>query len=934
MKNRRSTYLLFLIFLLSFGCQEFEKDSNLAIWPEITHQNKPWTRWWWMGNTLDKDDISDQLEAFSAAGIGGVEISPIYGVEGYEDQFIEHLSAEWVEMLEYTIQEANRLGMQVDMIQGTGWPFGGPQVKPELAASKLIVETYTLNAGETLTEVIQPSDETQRPTATLESLIAFNEREEMLDLTDKVKQEGVLSWKAEAGKWKLYALFCGKSRQKVKRAAPGGTGWVMDHLSRKALDAYVEPYEKSLKDLNGSLRTIFNDSYEVGGADWTPGLLDAFYQKRGYRLEPLLPYLLSQGHNDTIARIKSDYRETISDLVSESFLQPWTDWAHEQGWKTRNQAHGSPGNLLDLYAISDFPECESFNSSAFDIPGLRRDSADIQFEDPDPVMLKFASSAAHVMGRPITSAESLTWLGDHFRVALSQCKPEIEQLFLSGVNHAFFHGTTYSPTAEDWPGWKFYASMNFAPQNTIWQDAPAFFEYIARCQSVLQAGTPDNEVLVYWPIYDIWDDTENPSLLQQLKIHDISEWLQPTSFYQMVNELMAAGYSVDFVSDQQLNEAEVNGSTIQLPGASYQTLVIPPSDRMPHTTFKQMLKLAEDGANVIFSDLPQDVPGWHKLEERRAALSHLKAPVKEEMQRDDSRYIPWGTGSLFIKKELTQLLDDLVTAGESLTDFGLKFIRRSLADGKYYYLVNHSSKTVNDWIPIAHAATSALLLDPQHGHSGVAQIEQVNGKTKVRLQLQSGEAMIVRTFSQAPSIPLKAWPYIESEKPSIALTNAWNVEFLQGGPSLPSPHTTQALDSWTEWDEDGENFSGTARYQTNFEHPGTEAEDYLLKLGNVRESARIIVNGQEAGTCWSIPFQLRIGKYLKEGNNTLEIEVTNLGANRIRYLDQQKVNWKKFEGINIVHVSYQPFDASAWEPMSSGLLGPVQIVPLNLSKKD
>lgn len=887
-----------------------------------------------MGNALDKGDISRQLEAFAKAGIGGVEISPIYGVEGDEAQFIEHLSAEWVAMLEHTIQEANRLGMQVDMIQGTGWPFGGPQVEPKFAASKLMVETYALHEGEILNEIIQPSEEIQRPAATLESLIGFNEQEEMLDLTDQVNEDGRLNWKAEKGKWKLYAIFCGKTRQKVKRSAHGGAGWVMDHLSRQALDAYIAPYEKSLKNLNGSLRTIFNDSYEVGGADWTPGFLDAFYQKRGYRLEPLLPYLLSQEHNDTVARIKSDYRETVSELVSESFLQPWTDWAHKQGWKTRNQAHGSPGNLLDLYAISDFPECESFNSSAFDIPGLRRDSSDIQFEDPDPVMLKFASSAAHVMGRPLTSAESLTWLGDHFRVALSQCKPEIEQLFLSGVNHAFFHGTTYSPTAADWPGWKFYASVNFAPQNTIWQDAPAFFEYIARCQSVLQAGQPDNEVLVYWPIYDIWDDTESASLFQQLKIHDISEWLQPTPFYQTVRELMAAGYSVDFISDQQLNEATVSGSTIKLPGATYQTLVVPPADRMPHPTLNRLLGLAEAGAQLVFSALPKDVPGWYQREERRAALDSLKAPIEENMKMDDSRYMSWGKGQLFIKKDLIELLDELVITEDKLTDFGLKFIRRSLADGKYYYIVNHSSKAVNDWIPMASETASAILLDPQHGQSGIAQIEELKDETKVRLQLQPGEAIIVRTFSKAPSLSLEAWPYIESRDSPIALSNNWEITFLQGGPSLPSPHTIEKLGSWTEWKEDAEDFSGTASYKTNFEHPGTEAEDYLLQLGSVRESARIIVNGEEAGTCWSIPFQLRIGKYLKKGNNTLEIEVTNLGANRIRYLDQQKIPWKKFQGINIVHVSYQPFDASAWEPMPSGLLGPVQIVPLNPSKTD
>ena len=57
-----------------------------------------------------------------------------------------------------------------------------------------------------------------------------------------------------------------------------------------------------------------------------------------------------------------------------------------------------------------------------------------------------------------------------------------------------------------WPGWLFYATINMSPTNTIWRDAPAFFEYITRCQSFLQLGKPDNDFLVYLPVYDMWND--------------------------------------------------------------------------------------------------------------------------------------------------------------------------------------------------------------------------------------------------------------------------------------------------------------------------------------------------------------------------------------------------------------------------------------------
>ncbi len=48
-------------------------------------------------------------------------------------------------------------------------------------------------------------------------------------------------------------------------------------------------------------------------------------------------------------------------------------------------------------------------------------------------------------------------------------------------------------------------------------------------------------------------------------------------------------------------------------------------------------------------------------------------------------------------------------------------------------------------------------------------------------------------------------------------------------------------------------------------------------------------------------------------------------ANRLTDLDRRKVAWRKFFLVNI---QYQPFDASDWEPLPSGLLGPVQLVPL------
>jgi hypothetical protein len=125
-----------------------------------------------------------------------------------------------------------------------------------------------------------------------------------------------------------------------------------------------------------------------------------------------------------------------------------------------------------------------------------------------------------------------------------------------------------------------------------------------------------------------------------------------------------------------------------------------------------------------------------------------------------------------------------------------------------------------------------------------------------------------------------------------------------------------------------ERFAGTARYRLEFDAPATPAADWLLDFGDVRESARVRLNGADAGTAWSLPLRLRLGPHLRPGRNVLELDVTNLAANRIRDLDIRKERWKIMREINFVNINYKPFDASGWPLTPSGLLGPVTLTPL------
>jgi len=826
---------------------------------------RPWTRWWWPGNAVDEAGLTRQLEQFAAAGLGGVEITPIYGVRGAEARNVPYLSPRWMELLAHTGREAKRLGLGVDMATGTGWPFGGPWVPPEDGAQKLILVDEHLAGAPT--------------------------------------------------------------KMQVKRAAPGAEGLVIDPYSPAALGRYLAPFTQAFAGFPTELvRAQFHDSFEYYEAGWTPALGEAFRSMHGYDLQEHAAELMAKAPADAdhAARLKADYRAALGKLHLD-YLRAWADWSHARGWLVRNQSHGAPANLLDLYGAVDIPETETFGSTPFPIPGLRREWVS-QRDIPDPLVLRMASSAAHVMGRPLVSSETCTWLREHWQVALAHAKPEIDRLFVSGINHLVYHGTAYSPPDAAWPGWLFYASTQFNPQNTWWRDFAALNAYVTRVQTVLQSGRPDHDVLLYWPFHDVLHTTEG--LMRQYGVHD-RKWLEGSAFAAVATQLMKKGHAFDYVSDAQLlaTKAGRDGG-LDTPGGHYRALIVPATRHMPVETLAHLSALVKSGAQVLFEALPEDVPGLGRLDERRSRFTALRAGLPAA-----------GAG--------LDALDRFSLTTEPAAAAGLEFIRRVHADGRSYFFVNLTGRPFDGWLALGTPAYAAELTDPLTGRTGSAPLRP-GEKPEVYLQLAPGESLLLRTRDSLPAEKRDAWTWSAPAAAAVPLTGPWTLEFLSGGPELPPPLKTTELKSWTGLGgEAAKNFGGTARYRLEFDledivarvsrpvstnptAPESRAtvDDWLLDLGDVRESARVRLNGIEVATVWSLPFRLRVGPHLKPGRNVLELDVTNLAANRIRDLDRRKVDWKIMHEINFVDIDYRPFDASAWPDTPSGLLGPVVLTPL------
>lgn len=813
---------------------------------------KPWAYWWWMGSAVNEADLAKNLKTYADAGFGGLHIIPIYGVKGEEQKFVEYLSPRWFELLDFTTKEAAKNGLGIDMTLGTGWPFGGKYVTEADAAKKF----------------------------------------ELVEKNGKVGVQSVLT------------------KQQVKRAAPGGEGLVIDHFSKMAIQHYLEPFEEAFSQKNYGIRAFYNDSYEVYAANWTPGFLAIFRQKRGYDLANYLDVLSTEKTtSDTERRVFYDYHLTLHELLLENFTKTWTDFSRSYGKLSRNEAHGSPANILDLYAQADIPETEFFGSKPYDIKGYQQDPDydPTRFGTPTETIIKLASSAANVTGKPLVSSETATWLGNHFKVSLAQVKPIIDESFVGGVNHVFYHGLPYSPPSAAYPGWLFYASTNFNQNSHFWNELPKLNRYIEFCQEKLQNSRSNNDVLLYLPFPDLWHTPGNSAKLNMVDVHNITKsGIFTPQILALIDSLNQNGITFDFISDAQLSKLSTNAerSIITQGNTEYQGIIVPECEFMPLETAKKLSELSSKNALVLFENaLPSKVAGLSNVKKRQRQF--------EKIQKQ-----------LSVNISTTGIIHDLKKRGimgESLRKQGLIFTRKITQTGMLlYFISNISGEDIDNVVLNVSLNQPMLLINPLTEESYKITPEG----NRFGINLKSGESVFLKEVED--DTPFEN--YVQF-KPKFReeFTDQWKVEFSDGKPNLPTSYEVKSLSSWSNAPDSTANYyDGYAVYTSTFSLKNQPKNNLFIDLGTVRETAEVAINGKIVGTTWSLPHRLQIPiELLKDGTNTISVKVRNKSANYMRLLDSRQTNWKKFYDINFVDITYKPFDASAWKPEDSGLLGPV-----------
>ena len=433
----------------------------------------PMMRWWWFGPSVDRGEIDRELAVMAGAGLGGVEVAYVYPLGPDSEKL---MSAQFLADLRYAAGAAHELGLRFDLTLGSGWSFGGPHITAEHAARKLTWERREISPGPMRIPLVAPWPGDELIAAYLGSGSLQEPPEELSQLP---VVDGSIEIPDGTGTRQVLLAYAQLTGQNVKRAAFGAEGPVLDHYSAAAARHHLRVVgDPLLEAVPGHLLgSVFCDSLEVYGSDWTPDLVGEFRARRGYDPLPDLYRLVVDGPDAT--RLRADYHRTLAELYEDNFITVFQRWAAERGVPFRIQSYGTPPAMISSYRHADLFEGEGWGWT-------------------DLTQTRWASSAAHLYGREVVSSEIWTWVhSPSYRATPLDLKGEAHEHLLAGINQFIGHGWPYS--APDLPGlgWFFYASGALDDRNPWWPSMAPLADYLTRLCWLMRQGAPVSDVLVY-----------------------------------------------------------------------------------------------------------------------------------------------------------------------------------------------------------------------------------------------------------------------------------------------------------------------------------------------------------------------------------------------------------------------------------------------------
>ena len=707
----------------------------------------------------------------------------------------------------------------------------------------------------------------------------------VLDLTNRV-QNGILTWDAPAGKWQVIRLGFSLTGKQNHPASPEATGLEVDKMDRTAVRNYYEHYIDMYRKASGGklgaagVNYMLNDSYEAGTQTWTPQMAQEFQKRRGYSLIPWMPALMGYVINsaEETDRFLWDWRKTISELIAENHYDQLTEILREQGMKGRyTESH----EQRRVYVVDgmDVKRTAQIPMSAFWVT--------MGAYNPD---IRESASVAHVYGQNIAAAESFTsvGIGSAWNYYPANLKIAADHELANGLNRFVIHTSPHQPVDDKQPGVSLSIFGQWFDRHDTWAEyARPWTEYLARSCYMLQQGRFAADIAYFY------GEDNNITSLFAAKGPDVPQ-----------------GYAYDFINaDALLNQLSCqNGQVVTYSGMKYRLLYLDANAaNMSMPVLRKLAELAKAGAVICGT--------------RPTALSSLSGD-QEEFDRLVKEV--WGSGrsNVFTGLTISQALSMLNIQPDFTTpDPDIRYVHRTLTNGDIYWVNNMSDEN-----RICTVSFRTVGKKPQLWHPVTGKIEEVSysiadGLTNVRLSLVPNDAVFI-VFLEDAVLETVTLP-MQHEHSFASITSPWVVSFQSKFGKSPERATMKQLFSLSEaQDEDIKYFSGTITYSNTLRIDKRQLRNVgrlVLKLGDVKNLAEVVVNNKSMGIVWKTPFEVDVTDALVAGNNVIEVRVINTWVNRL--IGDLQPGMQPTTYITV------PYYYTAKSPLQpAGLLGPVEIV--------
>ncbi|MFX0555414.1 glycosyl hydrolase [Maribacter sp. CXY002] len=705
----------------------------------------------------------------------------------------------------------------------------------------------------------------------------------VIDLTDKMDDDGNLQWEVPQGNWKIIRLGYSLTGRENHPASPEATGLEVDKLDADAVRKYINTYLDMYKDATDGrmgaegLGYIILDSYEAGHMNWTHNMSPEFQKRRGYDMTPWIPVLTGHiiGNSEQSEKFLWDFRKTIGEMIADNHYDVIGEELYKRGMKRYTESH--EGGRIYLADGMDVKRNADIPMSAMWTPGSLAGGNDEEVRSEADI--REAASVANIYGKPYVAAESMTAIQNAFSWHPEKLKRTADLELASGLNRYVIHTSVHQPLDDKMPGFSLGPFGQYFGRQETWSGAgaKAWVDYLARSSYLLQQGQNVADILY------LYGENDNVTLISTESLPNIPQ-----------------GHEFDFTSATILKEAisAEAGKLKAKSGVTYEMLQLDKgTHRMTMSTLQKLKELADAGVKIKGTkpigtpSLTDDIEAFKVLADEIWNKSNVGENIALGVPKD---------------VEITG------------TDHKILFRHRASGNSHIYWLNNRSIDPTEAKIAFRVTGKQPKKWNPQTGEISEVGYAIENGKTLIQLPFTSWDAFFILflddTSANSLSLP-------ESNMETLAtVEGSWQVNF-QENRGAPASTTFENLQSWTEREEEGiKHFSGTATYLNTFSiSEKEEGNTYHINLGEVKNIAEVILNGVNVGTVWKVPFELDVTDAIKTGENTLEIKVTNTWVNRLIGDAQKKPEEK-------ITFTTMPFYRGNEDLLTSGLMGPVKLI--------